>query len=477
LSPPPPIGRIAKNTGVIVGGDLLNRVLSLLGVVVLARYLGSSGYGEYSLVLAYVSFFPILSELGIGQILFREMSRDEEKRGIYVGNALFLQMFLSILSFLLAVSLIRFLDYSPSLTGLIYLYSLTLLFTAFSPLLVVFGVHLRMEYPTFVNLFNRFLSLLIILTVAFTGRGLRELFLLLVLAGALATLLNIRFALRFIRPRFHLRPPLMRFLLRESWPVALSGLLVTAYLRVGYILLSKMEGEAALGYYAAATNLVEPFLILPIALSASLFPFLSRWAFTSRERYTQTYELTFKYTSLLFVPLAVGITLSATPVIRLVYGSDFLPAVPALQILVWAEVFMIMYFITSKVLLSANRQRMDLLFTAVMAVSNLSLNLLLIPRYGIVGAAIAALASYASGPIAALFLPPSRPFALSLFRSMVRPLIASTLIVFSFFLLPHRSLLSLMLGGLLYTGAIYAIGGLTKKDIDLWKRMIPGSKE
>ena len=71
------VQRIAKNTGVIIAGDVLNKAIGLLVVIFLVRYLGAVGYGKYAFVFAFLTFFGIITDLGINTILVREISRDK----------------------------------------------------------------------------------------------------------------------------------------------------------------------------------------------------------------------------------------------------------------------------------------------------------------------------------------------------------------------------------------------------------------
>ena len=121
------VQRIAKNTGVIIAGDVVNKAIGLVIVIFLARYLGAAGYGKYAFVFAFLMFFGIIADLGINQILVREISRDRSLASKYIGNAVVIKFILSILAIASAAIIITLMPYPADTTTYVYIMSLTLL--------------------------------------------------------------------------------------------------------------------------------------------------------------------------------------------------------------------------------------------------------------------------------------------------------------------------------------------------------------
>jgi len=153
------VQRIAKNTGVIIAGDFVNKAIGLLVVIFLARYLGAVGYGKYAFVFAFLTFFGIITDLGINTILVREISRDKSLAAKYIGNAAVMKLILSLSAVVSAAIIITLMPYPADTTTYVYIMSLTLLFNSFGMLYSrIFQVELKMEYWVIANLVDRILS-------------------------------------------------------------------------------------------------------------------------------------------------------------------------------------------------------------------------------------------------------------------------------------------------------------------------------
>lgn len=470
------VGRIAKNTGVIIIGDFICKLISLVVVIYLARYLGSSGFGKYSFIFAYVSFFRILTDLGIDTIIVREVSRDTSIKDIYIGNAIIMKAFLSMLAFVSSILVISALGYPLLTRELVFIYSITLLFAASSPLGDMFQVNLKMEYATLIRIATQILSAVFIFWVIFTNKGLVDLFVYLVLSALLGVILAIYYSKQFVKPKFEVDLGIWRMILGESWPLALNAVFITLFLRIDVVMLSKMVGDSAVGLYSAAVNLSEAFNIIPIAFMISLFPLMSQYFKTSKESLKKSYDLSFKYLVSIIIPIAVGTSILTEPIILSVYGSKFLPSASVLGFLIWATVFTFAGIVHYNLLISADQQRLAFLLTSTSAILNVILNIILIPIYGFVGAGIATLISYAWGFPLAYLMPQTRPYMKSLFRSSLKPLFSSLVmgvyVVYAFYILYFSLLPTIFTAGILYSIIMRAVNGISGEDIALFRETL-----
>ncbi len=470
------VSRIAKNTGVIIVGDVLGKMISLLVVIYLARYLGSIGFGKYSFVFAYVSLFRILGDLGIDTIIVREVSRDASKKDIYIGNAVLMKVLLSAFAFISSILVVSALGYPLLTRELVFIYSITLLFAASSPLGDMFQVTLKMEYATFIRITTQVISTVLIFWVIFTKKGLLDLFVLLVLSAFLGVVLTIYYSRAFVKPKFKIDFALWKMILRESWPLALNAVFITIFLRIDVVMLSKMAGDSAVGFYSAAVNLSEAFNIIPSAFMISLFPLMSQYFKTSKEALEKSYELSFKYMMSIIIPIAVGTSILTEPIILSIYGVNFLPSASVLGFLIWAAVFTFAGIVHYNLLISANQQKLAFSLTSTSAILNVILNIILIPRYGFIGAGIATLISYAWGFPLAYFLSQTRPYMKSLFKSSLRPLFSSLVmglyVVYAYYSLNFHLLLIIGIAAIFYLIILFIVNGITKEDLALFKTIL-----
>ncbi len=472
------VHRVAKNTGVVIAGKSISVLIALITVILLTRYLGAHNFGIYSFIFAYLGFFVIITDLGMSQILIREISRDRAKADRLIGNAIIMRIILSLFALGLACLIISFLQYSFNTKLLVYVASLNLLLSFRMIYGLIFEVNLRMGYPYMVGIFSKLLRLALFLCLIF----LKAPILWFIIAGIINILPEIflirHLSRRFVRPRFEINLEMWRYLFKESWPLALTTAFIMIYTRIDQLMLFQMKGAQAVGYYSAAVRLPETLVIFPSAFMTSVFPLMSRYFKTSRQSLTQAYTLSFRYMLMLIIPIATGTTLLSRPIISLIYGESFLPSVSALSILIWSEIFVFYALIHYEILISVNKQRVYLLFAGTGAVVNVILNLILIPRYGIVGASIATLISYilSAGLIIGHLLPATRVYNVVGCQSMLKPLAASIVMgVYVYYIRSHLAL-AIIGGAIIFILTMLLIRGLNRQDIQLARALFRKEK-
>jgi O-antigen/teichoic acid export membrane protein len=189
-----------------------------------------------------------------------------------------------------------------------------------------------------------------------------------------------------------------------------------------------------------------------------------------------SFEKSFKYLTILAVPIGVGTTLLGQRLILLIFGAEYVSSIIALQILVWSVVFIFMGAAFGNLLNSLNRQRTITKITGIGAASNVVLNLVLIPDYSLVGASIATVATEFLA-FALLFSTalkigygiPKKEFA----SIIVKVLISSALMGIFIMYFRNLTLLALLpLATILYFVVLYAIRGINREDIDLARRAV-----
>jgi len=383
------VRKIAKNTGVIIAGNVIFRLVSLFVVIYLARYLGTAGFGKYSFVFAYLAFFGIITDLGLQQILVREMARKPSTAPKLIGNAYVIRLLLTLSAVVLSIIIITLLPYPADTTHYVYIASFTLLFISFSDFYAtIFQANLVMEYNVIAKLTFKFVSAGLILWIIFSHGTLVHVMIALVFSEGIKTLLSYSFSRKFVRPSFAIDFGLWRHLLKECLPLALTSVIAIIYYRIDVVMLSMMKGDVPVGIYSAAYRLCEPFPLIPYALMMSLFPLMSIYFKESDERLMKVYRLAIKYILIIMLPIAVGVTFIADKVILLVYGAEFASSTIALQILIWAILFGSMNSVMLNLLVAIDRQTLNAWTVGLGAVVNIILNFILIPIMSFTGAAI-----------------------------------------------------------------------------------------
>lgn len=466
---------IAENTGIIIGGNVLAMLLSMASNIVLVRYLGAGDFGTYSFVFAFLGFFGIVMDMGTSRILLREISADESRAGIFVGNAIIMRLVLSLVAVILACGIISFLQYPVNTKTLVYIASLGFFLSFGGVYPLIFQGKLKMVYPTLVLIIAGVIRLLVLVYLVFIHAGLFWFVCATPLMEIPGIVLIMFVSRRIVRPKFKFDVKIWKYLLRESWPIALTATFIMIYTRIDQLMLYQMKGDAALGSYSAVVKITEMFTIIPGAFMASVFPLFSRYFVSSGRMLEKAYTLSFKYMSAIILPLVVGMCFFAEPVVRLVYGQQYVSAASTLQILMWSEIFVFVGIVHLNLLISVGLQKMDFLFTSTGAVVNIVLNLILIPRYGIAGAALATVISYVVGLPMSCSFRKTRPFGFAILRSLGKPLVAAIamgLCMYNVSLLRFPAFFVGLSGVLMYCFCIIIMRGLDKEDVGYFRHVL-----
>jgi len=466
--------RVAKNTGIIIVGDVIFRLISLFVIIYLARYLGTVGFGKYSFVFAYISFFVIISDLGFQSILVREMSRDESIAPKLIGNVYIIKSTSTIFAVALPMIVITLTSYPSDTITYVYIASFTLLFMSFSDLYTsIFQANLRMEYNTLAKLTFKVLSAGLILWIIFSHGTLMQIMFVMVFSESIKMLISYLFSRKFVRPRFEIDFKLWKYLFKESLPLALSSVIWIIYYQIDMVMLSPMKGDAAVGIYSAAHKLFDPFSLIPIALMISLFPVMSEAFKTSKDRLIKSYRLSLKHLLIIALPITMGITFLADKIVLLIYGAGFAESATVLQILIWALVFTFANSVLLQLLISIDKQKLNTLSMGVCAIVNVALNFILIPILSYNGAAIATVATNVALFVTSFHFVSKHLHVLPLHKIVVKPAISGLIMAaFIYYFIELNIFLLIPLAIGIYLVALLALKTFTKEDMDIVRRIV-----
>ncbi|MDP5169801.1 MAG: flippase, partial [Bacteroidia bacterium] len=187
----------------------------------------------------------------------------------------------------------------------------------------------------------------------------------------------------------------MMELLKDSWPLIFSDLVVVLYMSTDKIMLKHMIGDDAVGSYSAALRFSEVWYFLGPMVAASLFPAIMNAKKRDEGLYKRRLQNYYNLMVVASLAITIPVALFGPWALQLpfLYGPEYADAGGVLVIHIWTLVFIFLGVASSKHLVAENQQRMELIRTLMGGVVNVILNFILIPQYGIYGAAIATLVS------------------------------------------------------------------------------------
>lgn len=382
--------RIVKNVSVLFLSQMVGYVLGFFTLMYSARYLGVEGFGVLSFALAFTGIFTVLMDLGLNTLTIREVARNKSLAHEYIGNIILIKLLLSLATFGLIFLIINIVGYNPQTMSVVYVIALYAILTTFSQLFYsVFQAHEKMEYQSLGYIINSSLLLLGVLIAINYEFNIYQFSMIYAVVGSfiLAYVLFI-FVLKFNFPQIEFNWEIWKSFIKESWPFAVTSISINLYLWIDTILLSVLQGPEAVGLYNAAYKLILVLLFIPIVFNSAVFPLMSQYFVSSKESLKVIFDKLFKIMVLIGFPIGMGTLIIADKIILLVYGNQFLGSVIALQILIWSTVLIFLRSPLERLLESSNKQLSVTKIFVLGAIFNTILNIILIPQFSYVGAAI-----------------------------------------------------------------------------------------
>ncbi|MDB9535742.1 flippase [Dolichospermum planctonicum CS-1226] len=394
---------IIANTGWLFADRILRMGVGLFVGVWVARYLGVQQFGIFNYAAAFVALFNTLSTLGLDAIVVRSIVREPEKRAEILGTAFWLKLFGGVAALILAISSIMLVRHDDQLTiSLVAILSSAGIFQAFDTIDLWFQSQVQSKYTVIAKNTAFVITALVKVAlisfhaplIAFAWAGLGE-----VSLGAIGLIISYR--VRGYSPwLWPWNLPLAKTLLKESWPLILSGLAIMVYVKIDQIMLGQMVGDKAVGLYSSATRISEVWYFIPTTIVSSVAPaiYAAKKEASEAMYYRQIKQL-FRILSLLSVTIAVPMSFLSTPIITMLFGSSYALAGTILAIHIWAALFVFMGVGASPWFIAEGLTKLPFQRTLLGAIANVLLNLILIPMCAGVGASIATVISYGIGSV------------------------------------------------------------------------------
>ena len=466
------VRRVAANTGSIVSAQILTKVVSTLFLLFVARHLGRYGFGEYAFAFGVVSILLVLCDFGLGTLSVRELARDRERADAIFSANLGGRLLLAAAAIALLQLAIPWLRLTAPARDMLQILQLLLVVQAFTGSYgVVFNAYERMHYPQLLNVMQTVTVAAAGTAVLLAGGGLTGIAWAAAAAGggniALAAWL-MRHRVRRLRWRFD--RDLTARLLRRALPFGLTGLLALIYFRTGLFFLQVLDGPGAVGAFAAAFKILEACFVVPAALNAALFPHLSRSAQGGVEAVGRAVERAFRYYLVLGLPLTAAIGLFAEPIVTLLFSDRFAGSVEALRLLALGIVPLFLNSVLGIAAFSLNRERIALRIATAMIAASALLHALLVPRYGITGAAWATIVTQYLFCVVYIVLVSRWLPGLRLAPALRRPMTAAIALVPP--VLVGRSAAAFAVSIGLYGVLLVALGGVDSSDATLLRRIV-----
>ncbi len=387
--------RVAKNTVILILLRVGVPLLSVLLMLVLARKLGVEGIGRYALAYSLLELFNTIGPLGLYAVITREGSRNRPVLEKMLANSITLGSIASVLLILIMIVSGKILGYDAQTQQILVILSLAILPCTIGNFLEGASVAIeKMNFIAYSTMLEYVLKVGIGVSLLFMGYGLEAVMIVAVAGRISAVILNaVLLRSENIRVKFSFDLKMIRKLLKLCPAFLFIGIFATLYWRIDILMLSRMRPLEDVGLYGAAYRLFNFALLVPASMSLALYPQMTRLMRQDQGQLVKLGRIAIRYLFALTLPIAVGLTFIGKDALILLFGTEFQSAAITVSVLVWALVPYGVVRYNAYLLFAADRQNIDLIINIIMALLNILMNLVLIPRYGYLGAAVATFCS------------------------------------------------------------------------------------
>lgn len=398
---------IVRNTLFGLGAQFALRVAGFIFNILVIRTLGGEKFGQYSIVIAWASLFSVIGDLGINQYLAREIARNPKKSDELFWDTVALRFVLAVIASLITTVGAVLNGYSGEIVLAIAVYTGSYFLQAIlAPLNSILSGNERIDVISAMSVVTQVLFMIFAGVFLYLGLD----FVWIVVASVINLPFVIALQYRTIRrrrlgpPRFHINPSLWWFVIKHGVPFGVVQLSLSFAFRVDTIILSGHVSDEQVGWYNAAYNLTLTLLTMTRSFNDAILPTLAREHVLNPQSVKPWYYRSVKVMLLIGLPIAIGGMLTADKLVNILYEPEFAPAALALAVLVWDIPLVMYHSFCGNMTTSIKREVGAARIYGSLGVINTLLNLLLIPRYGILGAAFSTVLTDLAGAAQFYFL-------------------------------------------------------------------------
>lgn len=384
--------KILQNAKWILLCRIAQALLQLAIGMLTARYLGPSNYGLINYAASVIAFVLPIMQLGLQSTLIQELIQEPNKEGEIMGTALAMDFVSSLVCMGMVYIFVSVVNHGEPETVIVcMLYSLSLVFRAIELMQCWFHSKLQAKYPSIMALCAYAIVSAYRIYLLMTGKNI---FWFAVVNSVEYGLLGISLVLIYYKlgaQKLSFSFLRVKSLFSRSKYYILAAMMVTVFQNTDHIMLKIISGDLENGFYSAAVTSAGVCQFVYLTITDSARPVI----LAGKKEESVDYEKNISrlYCIITYMALAQGVcfTFFAKPIIYILYGEEYLAAVPVLQFLVWYIAFVFMGSVRNIWILAEGKQSIIWKLNLAGALLNIAINFVLIPRWGACGAAVASL--------------------------------------------------------------------------------------
>lgn len=385
--------KIGYNSAVQSAGKVISVLLSLLTVGLLTRYLGVSGYGNFTLVFAYMSFFGVIADFGLQLTMVRELSKSKVLSNKLYGTYFWLKLSLIVFSTIFAFLILPFFPYSAVLKTAIIVGGIAVAFGNLGGYGVsIFQSNLRLDLVTLVDAVTKIVTVVLISVFIFSKLNLYYIVSTVLIGNVIGLAIIFLILRKMIKLDFSFDKKLARKIMFWAVPIGITSFFSFAYFKVDTIILSVLRSSEEVGIYSLSYKILENILVFWAFYMASVYPLLSKFI-NQDEKFSKLFKNSIVIATFAsFAVIILGL-LFAPLVINIFAGGGFSQSITSFRILIFAIPFLLVNNIFYYRFLVRNNLTPVVVFFAVALFINVILNIIFVPTYGYIASSFITVAT------------------------------------------------------------------------------------
>ncbi len=470
--------KVAYNTIIQVVSKILSTILGLVAIAMITRYLGQTGFGEYTAAITFISYFAIFADLGLTLVTVQLISQPNANQDKILGNLFALRLVSALILLGLAPLIVLLFPYSAAVKISVAITAFSFLFIALNQILVgLYQKHLRMDKVAIAEVVSRIILVVGTYLALKIDSGLIGIMLATVAASAVSFLIHYLYSFSFARIKLCFDFSYWAKIINKSWPLAITITLNLIYLKTDILLLSILKRPsdigiiAEVGIYGAAYKVIDVLATFPFMFAGIILPILTTlWSKQDKDGFNTVLQKSFNVMVIIAIPLIIGTQFVASELMTLVAGKDFFVSGPILQILIGAVGLIFFGNMFAHAIIAIDKQRKIILAYLLTAVTSVIGYLIFIPRFSYLGAAWVTIYSEFVVAIVSAWLVWRYTKFCPRFDIFLKSLIASIAMAGFLHIFKQTNtniLYAIPLASIIYFILLYLLKGFTKKDINI----------
>lgn len=381
--------QVAHNTIIQLASKAVSTALGLWAIFIITRYLGPTGFGQYTTIITFLTFFAVAADFGLTLVTAQMISEPGVSEKKLINNLFSFRLSSALALLIMAPLVVSFFPYSQEIKYGVMITAVSFLFPALNQVLIgLFQKKLCMSRDAISEMIGRLILIAGLILTQSLEAGLNGILLATVVSAGVNFLFHYILSLEFVSVRWELDRLIWLRIISKSWPLAITIVLNLIYLRADTLLLSIFRSVEEVGLYGATYRIIDVLTTVPFMFAGIMLPILTTYWLTKKpEDFKKALQYAFDFMIILALPLAIGAQWFGDSIMLYAGGKDFVAAGPILKILIFGVAAIFPGTILSHAVIALDQQKKMIWFYVFTSFSALIAYLIFIPNFSYFGAA------------------------------------------------------------------------------------------